>query len=87
MEISEVITDIYVSKKELYVLYLRYWKEMSLESIGSLLGVTGSMVRIIERNSLIKIRRWFISALPAEEREWLKSSLGSYKFSAVEEVF
>lgn len=76
-----------IKERELYVLYLRYWKEMSLESIGGLLGVTGSMVRIIERNSLIKIRRWLISALPAEEREWLKSSLGSYKFSAVEEVF
>lgn len=76
-----------IKERELYVLYLRYWKEMSLESIGRMLGVTGSMVRIIERNSLIKIRRWLISALPAEEREWLGSSLGSYKFSAVEEVF
>lgn len=76
-----------IKERELYVLYLRYWKEVSLESIGRMLGVTGSMVRIIERNSLIKIRRWLISALPAEEREWLKSSLGSYKLSAVEEVF
>lgn len=60
---------------------------MSLESIGNKLGITGSRIRQIERNGLFKIRRWFISALPAEEREWLKSSLGSYKFSAVEEVF
>lgn len=76
-----------IKERELYVLYLRYWKEMSLESIGNKLGITGSRVRQIERNGFFKIRRWFISVLPIEEREWLRISVGSHKFSVIEEVF
>ena len=60
---------------------------MSLKSIGNKLGITGSRIRQIERNGLFKIRRWFISVLPIEEREWLRISVGSHKFSVIEEVF
>lgn len=76
-----------IKEEELYVLYLRYWKEMSLESIGNKLGITGSRIRQIEQNGFFKIRRWLISVLPVEEREWLWNSVGSDKFSVIEEVF
>ena len=57
MEISEVITDIYVSKKNNYMFFI------------------------------LDIGRWFISVLSIEEREWLRISVGSHKFSVIEEVF
>lgn len=61
-----------LTKRELLVIKMRYWEEMTLEEVAESLAVTRERVRQIEGKALRRLRAWSVRERLAPYTEWIE---------------